>query len=138
MKSEYKPQTIEKGENKMDQNKVAELLAALAGEGFQYGDIMKALKGAKDAGIIKAKGRGKVPENDPLRISVRDALLAIKVNGKTLVDQITEATKETSSFMLTLNDNFKVNFVKNMPKEKKDKQEKKAKGPDSFEEPAVA
>lgn len=121
-----------------DANKVAELLAALAGEGFQYGDIMKALKSAKDSGVIKAKGRGKVPENDPLRISVRDALLAMKVDGKTLVEQLTDATKETVSFMLTLNDNFKVNFIKNMPKEKKEKQAKKEKGPETFEEPAVA
>ena len=93
------------------------------------------MKAGKDKGIIKAKGRGKVPENDPLRLAVRDSLLAVKVDGKTLIEQIIEATKETSSFMLTLNDNYKVNFIKSMPKDKKEKQEQKAKGPESFEEP---
>ena len=121
-----------------DTAKLEALLKELAGQGFQFSDIQKALKGAKDAGIIKSKGRGKQPENDPLRVAIRDALLQLQVNGGNLMDKVVDATKETVSFMVTLNDNYKVNFIKNMPKEKKEKTDKKTTGPDTFEEPAVA
>jgi hypothetical protein len=121
-----------------DTAKLESLLKELANQGFQFSDIQKALKGAKDAGIIKSKGRGKQPENDPLRMEVRDALLGLKVNGTDLMSKVADATKETVSFMVTLNDNYKVNFIKNMPKDKKEKSDKKEKGPADFEEPAVA
>ena len=121
-----------------DTAKLASLLQELANQGFQFSDIQKALKGAKDAGIIKSKGRGKQPENDPLRIEVRDALLGLKLNGTDLMAKVADATKDSTSFMVTINDNYKVNFIKNMPKEKKDKTDKKTTGPADFEEPAVA
>lgn len=130
-----------------DEKKLRELIAGLAAEGIQVGDIMKALKTAKDDGVIKSKGRGKLPENDPLRIVLRDAILGMKVDQTvedhkftgSLLSLIAESTtkSDATSLMVTLDDNWKVNFVKNVPKEKKEKQEKKETQPSDFSEPAV-
>lgn len=134
-----------------DENAIRAALQELAKSGFQFGDIMKALKGAKDDGIIKSKGRGKLPEDDPLRNAIKNALASLKLkhqeDGKpavdgSLLDLITKATAETeaTSLMVTLNDQWKVNFVKSMPKEKKEKsekQEKKETQPADFTEPQV-
>lgn len=129
-----------------NEEKIAALIAALASEGIQFGDVLKGLKDAKDKGIIKAKGRGKVPEDSPLRNAVIAAISGLHLNYKDgdntvngdLLAVISDNTKDATSFMVTLNDNWKVNFVKNLPKEKKDKQEKKETGPATFDEPTVS
>lgn len=135
------------GENIMaNEEKAMQLIAELAKQGFQYSDILKALKGAKDAGTIKSKGRGKVPEDSPLRNAVISAINSIHLNykdGETTVDGdllkvITDNTVDATSFMVTLNDNWKLNFVKNVAKEKKEKSEAKKDGPADFAEPVVA
>lgn len=136
------PDNQGKGENKMaNDNKLAELLGQLAAQGIQYGDIMKALKDAKESGVIKSKGRGKAPENDPLRVNVREILLAATVDGKPLMDVIAAAVGEGISFMATLNDQWKVNFIDNAKVEarakSKEKKDKTAE-PEQFAEPAVA
>lgn len=129
-----------------NEEKIAALIAALASEGIQFGDVLKGLKDAKDKGIIKSKGRGKVPEDSPLRNAVISAINSIHLNYKDgdatvdgdLLKVITDNTVDATSFMVTLNDNWKVNFVKNLPKEKKEKEDKKADGPAAFDEPVVA
>jgi len=120
-------------------NEIVALLKALGDKGIQIGDVMKALKVAKDSGVIKGAKRGKTPENDPLRVSIRDAILGLSVNGGTLMSKVAGATTDSTSFMVTLDDNWKINFVKNVAKPKKDKKEKEKveKGPEQLAEPTV-
>ena len=120
-----------------DANKLKDMLSQLAGEGVNFGDILKALKGLKDSGVIRSRGRGKSPLDDPTRVAIRDYVLAGQVNGKSLIEIISGATVDSTSFMVTLNDDWKINFVKNVERPKKPKKDKTVE-PEGFAEPAVS
>lgn len=108
--------------------RILEAIKLLAAQGINLGDFNKALKEAKSEGIIKGGRVGKSPESDATRVAVISLLLNGKVTivaddgakvEKTLLEAVTEATGELTSFMVTLNDDWKVNFVKNIKREKK-------------------
>lgn len=130
---------------------VMEMLKALSAKGVNLADIMKGLKGAKEAGIIKSSGRGKSPESDPLRVAVRNTFVGLKLSYKdgdkevkdvSILDAVKAAIGDGISFMVTLNDDFKINIIKNIPHEKKEKaakkEEQKKDGPADFAEPVIA
>jgi len=142
-----------------------EMLLKLAKEGINFGDILKEAKSLKDAGQIKSKGRGKSTDDDPIRVAIRDVLLSdlVKVKYEEEVEEVKmekgkevkgtkkvphtlplieliaqETGDETVSYMLTLNKDWKVNFIKNIVKAKKGKDEApSAPNAGQFEEPAV-
>lgn len=118
-----------------DAKALEEALKTLASLGVSYGDVQKALKGMKASGEIKSTGRGKVPSDDPLRLSLKSAILSINIEGTPLLTAVDRATKTTTSFMLTLSDDWKLNFVKNTKKPKKAKA--KTVAPKEMEEPTV-
>ena len=147
-----------------NENMLRDMLLKLAKEGINFGDILKEAKSLKDAGQIKSKGRGKSTDDDPIRVAIREVLLANsvkwekeveeiktgkdgkevkgtkKVSGTSpLLDLIVQETgDETVSYMLTLNKDWKVNFIKNIVKAKKDKtEEPTAPNASQFEETAV-
>ena len=108
--------------------RILEAIKLLASQGINLGDFNKALKEAKAEGIIKGGRVGKSPESDATRLGVIAALLGAKVTIKTddgtevvrpLMEAVAEATGELTSFMVTLNDDWKINFVKNIKREKK-------------------
>ena len=116
---------------------ILEAIKLLASQGFNLGDFNKALKEAKADGLIKGGRVGKSPESDASRTAIiallTSATVDVKLDDgavvtKPLMDVVAEATGDLTSFMVTLNDNWKINFVKNVKREKKVK-EKDSKEP---------
>lgn len=108
--------------------RVLDAIKLLASQGINLGDFNKALKEAKAEGIIKGGRVGKSPESDATRVAIIELLLNGNVSivaddgakvSKPLMTAVAEATGELTSFMVTLNDDWKINFVKNIKREKK-------------------
>lgn len=118
-----------------DANAIEQALKLLASQGVNYGDFLKTLKGMKAKGDIKSTGRGKVPSDDPFRLLVKGAITSISIEGTPLLTAVEREAKTATSFMLTLSDNWKINFVKNVKKPKKAKA--KTEAPKEMEEPTV-
>jgi len=119
-----------------DAKALKDALAVLASMGVSYGDVMKTLKEMKGSGAIKSSGRGKAPSDDPFRLSVRDAINSLKVNGSRLIDAVAKEAKDSISLMVTLDPVWKINFVKTVKRPKKAKAEKTV-PPEEFAEPTV-
>jgi hypothetical protein len=125
---------------KMSQDQLTKLLKQLDSQGISLNDIQKGLKTLRDKGEIKARGRGKMPSDDPLRVEIK-GFLTSKDFAPTMA-KIVDATKESTSLLVQLSDMYAVNFIK---KVKRVKKEKKADTPEAqkakeseFAEPAIA
>lgn len=118
---------------------IRQALELLAKMGVTFGDVQKELKQLKSDGKIKSSGRGKAPSDDPTRLAIRDELLKVVVNKQPILNLVESSLEGNQTYMITLNDNFKVNFVKVVKKPPKAKKEKKVEPttPEGFEEPAV-
>ena len=111
---------------------VKALFDQLTAAGISSSQLSALIKGAKAEGKIATK-RGAAPSTDPNKMKVKGLVMGVDGLLQTVIDAA--SVDGLKSFMVKLTDDWSINFIRKVPRVKKEKTEKPV---EAMSEPSLA